>query len=161
MKIGENKSGFTILELIFSVVASAILLLTVGTVLFMALRSWDQNNAYVTLRRDAAFAIEMMSRDIHESSDIITAGKNHLSLSNNVRNYVATYALNPIDQSMSCIRTDEANLPFIAGNIETFIATPQMDQGSTTANGVHLHLKMVVPKLDIAITNETFVHMRN
>ena len=63
MKKRNRRNGLTLIELMVTIAAASILILTVGLILIMAFRSWRVNNAFAELRRDSAFAFSMMTRE--------------------------------------------------------------------------------------------------
>ena len=161
MKTTDRQSAFTLVELMVALLASSVLLLLVATILIITLNSWRTNNAYTDLRRDAAFAINIMARDIREAapSGLFAAGTDTLTVSNAVRDYVSTYTRNSETEVLSLTRTDNANVQILAANVQAFAATPQNISGAV--DGVILRLEMMSGSTGVAVTNETYVHMRN
>jgi hypothetical protein len=114
----------------------------------MAFRSWRINNAYVELRRDAALAVYLISRDVREANlaDI------DLSVANRLLLPTVTYT----KSSDSLTSTDFGTI--IPRGVQTFTA-------ETNSPGDGVYLTLVVANnnsgLGIAITNEVFVNTRN
>lgn len=161
MNAGHTKRGFTVVEMMVAVVSSAVLVLIASAVLFMTFRSWRVNNAYASLRRDAAFAVEMMSRDIREARDAPPANAvDRLVISNAVRNYTATYLRNSTNGVVSCTRTGGFSIPIVARGVGSFSAEPQTNAAGVV-DGILLSIIMQNNDLGIAVTHETFVNMRN
>ncbi len=158
MKKAHKKTAFTIVELMMTVAIGAILILTVAAVLIITYRSWNTNNAYVRLRRDAAFAINIMARDIHEagSSGLIT-GQDLLVVSN--ARHIARFTRNTTNGVISYRQNGVFN-GSLARNVDTFITSPHTD-ASASVDGVNLQLEMVDTDIDLIITNKTFVQFRN
>lgn len=74
-----DRSGFTVVELMAGLVATAILILTVGALMWFSAANWRQGNTAVNLRRDAAFAMQLMARAARSSSlTNITVGSGSL-----------------------------------------------------------------------------------
>jgi len=156
MKALYKKKAFTLVEMMVAIAASAILILTVSAILLITYRSWNTNKAYVRLRRDAAFAVELMARDIHESlfADIDDTNPNQLILydSKNIKGYTATYTRNGTNNVLTCTR---GGTPFTsATGVDVFSL-------NKTNQGVQITLVLENDEFDISITNETFVHVRN
>jgi len=159
MKPLYKKKAFTLVELMVAMVVAAIVILTVAAVLLMAYRSWNTNNAYVSLRRDAAFAVELMARDIRESKlvDIDDNTANQLILydSGNVKGYTATYTRSGTNNTLRCTRSGGSTETFdLALGVETFDPVE-------TNQSVRITLVMENLEFDISITNKTLVHVRN
>jgi len=161
MKTAKTKRGFTLIELMLAALASSILNLFAATNLLLATRSWRMNNQYASMRRNAAFAIELMSRDIREAQRPtgVTIAPNTLTINNAARGYIAVFALNPATGVLSYSRNGNPTMPFVAQDIAAF--NPSLHTYNASVDGANLHLKMVDDTFNIAITNETFVHMRN
>jgi len=64
----SRKHGFTLVELMVATLAAAILLLIVGLLLTLPIRTMRTNDEYAALRRDMAFAMQMIAKDVRESS---------------------------------------------------------------------------------------------
>lgn len=64
----DSRSGFTIVELMMCIVISAILALTMGTMLYYIFVAWRNNSDQVEIQRDATFAMDMLSRNIRPAS---------------------------------------------------------------------------------------------
>jgi type II secretory pathway pseudopilin PulG len=162
MRTANKKAAFTLVELMFAALASAILILTVTTVSLMGLHTWRKNNAYISLRRDAAFAMEMMARDIREArpDGLISKGTDILTVRNYVRGYVAYFTLNPGTGVIDYSRDGGPDIPLVAGNVGVFWSNGETNEAGVT-NRVRLHLEMVNTSSGITIANETDIHMRN
>ena len=61
--------GFTIIELMVSVVISSIIAITVGMMAYLFFLNWHNNNNAVELQRDATVVMDMLSRAIRPSRD--------------------------------------------------------------------------------------------
>ena len=157
MKKAHKKTAFTLVELMMTIAIGAILILTVAAVLIMIYRSWNTNNAYVRLRRDAAYAIEFMTRDIHESksADFDTDTPKQLIVydPDNIKGYTVTYTLNGTNGVLSCDQDPGPDFT-VATRVDQFIPVE-------TNNGVQITLVMENTDFDIVITNKTFIRVRN
>lgn len=152
MKTYKLKSGLTLIELMVTIAVASIVVLTIVLVLTMAFRSWRINNAFVDLRRGAALATDLISRDVHESSftNISWTGT-QLILDQHppVRDNVVTYTKNGdtlVSSSFGLI---------IPRGVRMFSAQPV-----TTGDGVYVTL-VLTNQYNIAITNTLFVNTRN
>jgi Tfp pilus assembly protein PilW len=156
MKMCKKKVGFTLVELMIAMVSSAILALIVALILFMSYREWRADNEYARLRRDAAFAVQIMAKDIRNSSysNITEAINNSLKLSINAVH----------SNSTAFARTSASNLTYsINGTSQGQLITKGLKvfNPQPTNNGVLLNLVLVNTDGDISITNQTFIHTRN
>ncbi len=155
----KKKVGFTLVELMIAMVSSAILALIVALILFMSYREWRTSNEYANLRRDAAFAVQIMAKEIRNSSysNVTEAINNSLKLSTNAVH----------SNSTAFARTSAGNLTYsINGTAQGQLITkglkvfnPQRPPGQT--NGVLLELVLVNADGTISATNKTFIHTRN
>jgi Tfp pilus assembly protein PilW len=151
MKLRRKNAGFTLVELMLTTVAAAILVLTVSLILFMAFRSWRINNSYAQLRRDVALAVQLMAQDVRESAgtNISVVSETSLSLAANlVRPDTRTFTKTG----------DKLN-----GTHMGLIITKGLHRFNPvkTTNGVLLHLELTDADNGISITNETFIYTRN
>ncbi|MBI9020629.1 MAG: prepilin-type N-terminal cleavage/methylation domain-containing protein [Verrucomicrobia bacterium] len=149
MKKQYYKNGYTLVELMITMVAASILILIVAMILVMAFQSWRINNAYADLRRDSALAFYMMARDVRESSydgldDTIDGSLEAVSA---VNSNITTYTQN--GDTLVC----ETGL-VIPENVQAFRALK-------TNDGVRLTLELTNGVFGIVITNEVFVNTRN
>jgi Tfp pilus assembly protein PilW len=152
----KKKVGFTLVELMIAMVSSAILALIVALILFMSYREWRADNEYARLRRDAAFAVQIMAKDIRNSSysNITEAINNSLKLSINAVH----------SNSTAFARTSASNLTYsINGTSQGQLITKGLKvfNPQKQTNGVLLNLVLVNTDGDISITNQTFIHTRN
>jgi len=67
----KGQKGFTLIELMVAVIIAIILLLAVGTVLFIAQISWNNAWQKVNLQRDSSYAMLKMSHSIKAASSAI------------------------------------------------------------------------------------------
>ncbi|GEM_PF-2499361 len=156
MKTRAKKCGFTLVEMMISVVSAAILSLTVILILFMTYREWRTNNEYAQLRRDAALAVEMMSREVRETTfaDIIAVEPTLVLPANAVRPYAITFQQNPFNSTLHY---------FTNGVFAGLIIPEGVGRFNPMAvnNGVRLHLELANADGSIIVTNETFIRTRN
>ena len=78
----QSKRGFTLVELMVSMVVLALLSLTIGSVLIFTWTGWHRASDSVAMQRDASLAMRMIAKEIRASdSDDIEVG-NYLKCSN-------------------------------------------------------------------------------
>ncbi len=151
----EKKCGLTLVELLAAMAASAIVLLTIGSVLTVIYNGWHTNNAYVRLRRNAAFAFDIMSRDIHESllGDISFPAANNMHLKpNSVRTTDSDFWEDTVNQTLECTRRGGAAFTLASG-VSGFGAVK-------TSEGVEITLIITDDRYNITLTNNTYVFPR-
>jgi prepilin-type N-terminal cleavage/methylation domain-containing protein len=68
----KSRKGFTLIELMVAIVASAIVVLAAGIVIVIGQTSWNQTWKKVNLQRDASYAMLRMSQSIKAAT---SAGK--------------------------------------------------------------------------------------
>jgi Tfp pilus assembly protein PilW len=68
MKTKKAKQGFTIMELILSVVAFAIMIMAVGLMLIYGWLGWRKSTQSVNMQRDAVLAMQQIAREIRISN---------------------------------------------------------------------------------------------
>jgi Tfp pilus assembly protein PilW len=159
MKMCGKKNGFTLVELMLAAVGSAMLVLIVVLILFMSYREWRTNNDYAQLRRDTAFAVQLMAKEIRNSASIggiLTAENNRLILETNAAHpsYTTTFTRNASLRNLTYFRNTTSQGPLISTNLTVFNPQPMN-------NGVLLELVLVNPDGDLSITNKTFISTRN
>ena len=158
MKICGKRNGFTLVELMVAMVSAALLAIIVSLILFITYRSWRTNNEYARLRRDTAFAVQLMAKEIRNSSSngIIAAVNNSLQLQTNAAHpaYTTTFTRNAASSNLTYSRNGIVQGPLITKGLRVFNPLKQ-------TNGILLQLVLVNTAGDISITNQTFISMRN
>lgn len=61
------KAGFTIIELMAAMVATAIFAMAVGAVLFYVWTGWRRNTVSVQMQRDTTLAMQVIAREIRRT----------------------------------------------------------------------------------------------
>jgi len=69
MKIPRHKIGFTLVELMVSMLATSIVALTAGTMLFYGYVGWTKNRSAIDIQRDGTLVLDMLSRTIREAAE--------------------------------------------------------------------------------------------
>jgi len=155
MKKRKCKKGLTLIELMVTIAAASILILTVGLIMIMAFRAWRMNNAFVELRRDSAFAFSMMTRDVRESSytNLIDGIGQLRAISNNPP---ATYQLLTITNASQVLTYNDGSglMRIIPKNVQNF-------RTLKTNDGVQITLELENDEFGISYINEVFVNTRN
>lgn len=160
MKTNAGKQGFTLVELLIGTVAAAILVLTVFAILGGPLRALKTNREYAQIRRNMAYAVGMMTKEIRLATfSTIPSDPDLLTLpANSIRTapcefYLSGSALKyKINNGMQPDLIIEGVTVFTNGLVENL---------STGVKGVTLYLEMQNNDGSIKVTHESFVHARN
>ena len=72
-RFSQNKKGWTLIELMISMVSASIFMLVVGSLLFFGWSGWLQNSASVEMQRDISLAMQVMTREIRCAESIATS----------------------------------------------------------------------------------------
>jgi MSHA biogenesis protein MshO len=68
MKTEKTKSGFTLVEMMVTMLVGAVLALSVGAMLIFAYMAWADNSTAVRLHNDASLAMVLIGQEIRESN---------------------------------------------------------------------------------------------
>jgi Tfp pilus assembly protein PilW len=154
MKTYKQTSGLTLVELMVTVAAASVVVLTIILVLMAAFRSWRINNSFVDMRRNAAFATALIVQDIRESTftNVLSAAENQLVLAANppVRNTQVSYT----KVSDSSLNSSSFGI-LIPRGVQRFAA-----EVNTQGDGVYVTL-VLTNQYHIGITNRFFANTRN
>ena len=124
-----NQHGFTLVEVLTSVAASTILLLTVFSLVNITHREWEKGNALQYLTHELDFAIKNISQEIHKShidSVTVSAWQDTLILDGGRRLYK--------DQQNNLIfKRGSVTFPYLERVVDRFVVdTPVItDTGDT------------------------------
>lgn len=126
MKTCKSKSGFSLIELLLAAVATAILALTVGSLLYFGWLGWHRDNASVDMQRDTSLAMRTMEREIHGATSLEVPSASTLDCTNpsNTVRFVKSGA----DLDMEVDGTFEMHL--IRGVVDSFSPTVDAVNGS-------------------------------
>lgn len=162
MSTKRSSEGFTLVELLIGVAASAILLLLVGLLLWMPFRSLRTNNEYATLRRDVAYAVALMTKDIRSASlNAVVAQDDLLQLpANATRTYGVEYQRNDADDSLDRYVDGTREGGIITDGLMRFRPVVTNDL-VTGLSGVVLNIEIQNPDGEIVVQHGTFIHARN
>lgn len=159
MQSCSKKQGFTLVELLLATVAAAIVSLTVSLVLVMTLRSLRTNNEYARLRRDMAYAVETMAKEVRKANGIrLNAPASTLVLTNNLNELEVDETNEYRDNGAGRLihfRDGVEQVPVVAGGLRSFA------WASTNNSGVVLSLEMEGNGGETVVRHETTIHMRN
>ncbi len=84
MKVKQNSSGgFTIIELMVSTIAFAVMVLAVGSMLVFGYTAWTRGNSSVEMQRDVSLAMRVIAKEIRMANidDVITSVPSELTCS--------------------------------------------------------------------------------
>jgi prepilin-type N-terminal cleavage/methylation domain-containing protein len=80
----KSSQGFTVIELLMGMLASSILALTVGLVIYYGWQGWLRNVESVSMQRDAMIAMRVIEKKIRNAADgSISWSVGTLKVSNN------------------------------------------------------------------------------
>jgi len=152
--------GFTLVELMVSMAATAILALTVSLILVMPWQAQRTNERMTQLRRDAMVSMQMMTHDIRTSSsgnliDPSNFGENQLILlPNDVRSSQIEYRRIPTTHLLVHY-IDGVEQGALAEGVQLFSTT------STNGTGIVLHLRTETADGEMVMDRQTFISVRN
>lgn len=161
MSARHGKEGFTLAELLVSIVAASILLLLVGAMLWMPARALVTNKEYAQIRLDVAYSVAMLSKDIRVSSlnSVVVAEDRLLLPANTTRAYSVEYLRDAGDDSLTrVVGTDRERI--VMDGLTRFRPTITNDI-ATGLSGVVLDVEVQNPDGEIVVEHSTFIHARN
>jgi len=119
-------SGFTLVELMMAMLATAILALTVGSLLVFAWKGWRINNESVNMQRDVSLAMKIMAREIRKASiENITDG-NQLTCINATN----TVSFTVSDDDLNIQVNSDTAWPIVRDCVDSFSTTADTSTGS-------------------------------
>jgi prepilin-type N-terminal cleavage/methylation domain-containing protein len=136
----KSRKGFTLIELMVAIVASAVVVLATGIVIVIGQTSWNQTWKKVNLQRDASYAMLIMSQSIKAATSAETEDNNTiLTLERGEDpNIIFYYATDNLQyqivggQSQTIINGKVENLQFdVAGNTVTIDLSLKEDDVQT------------------------------
>jgi type II secretory pathway pseudopilin PulG len=72
MRLSQKKSGFSLVELMLVAIATSIMVLIFGSIMYFSFKGWHQNAAAVELQRTAYVAMRTIATEIRHSDPIST-----------------------------------------------------------------------------------------
>ncbi len=148
------------MELLAATAAGAILLMIVGLLLMMPIRTMRINCEYAQLRRDISLAVRIMTKDIrnYSFSDVDVSQSDALLLKLNpgppVRQKIE-YRYNAANQALNRYVNDVDQGAVIEKGLRRFTsATNELE-------GVVLDFAMASGDRNVSIALKTFIHTRN
>lgn len=147
----KSREGLTIIEALFAIAASAMLILIVSLILIMTYHIWHTNNAYADLRRDVAFASSIITREVRESSFNGLNDGSSLSALNAASGETSVF----LQSGDSLNYTSSTNAFALIPRGVTLFSTSKLD------DGVEVTIAVANPTFAISITNQIFINTRN
>ncbi|VGO17545.1 hypothetical protein PDESU_06142 [Pontiella desulfatans] len=76
MRAHCKRSGFSLVEMMVAILASSILALTVGSILYFSWMAWMQHNDSVSMQRDVSLTMKLIADEVRETpiEDISVGG---------------------------------------------------------------------------------------
>lgn len=74
----KHRTGFTLVELLVSMVALSIVALTVGSILYYTWIGWKRNQDSVNMQRDASLTMRMVAKEVRRTAINNISGGNSL-----------------------------------------------------------------------------------
>jgi type II secretory pathway pseudopilin PulG len=153
----SKKQGFTLVEIMITVVCAGIMTVTVALILVMGWFSWHANWDQVQLQSDSSLAVRMMSHQVRMSEPgnlSIAAGSLICAPNTPIRTYRIEFR--KVDDTLRRYIDGTDNGLVIKSGLNSF--TPQLQ-----TNGVLLRMVMVSTNsfMPVAMTNQTFINTRN
>jgi prepilin-type N-terminal cleavage/methylation domain-containing protein len=147
---GKRFNGMTLLEVMIAMCLSSMLLTFAGSMYLFGTRSFVAMGNYVDLDAKSRNAVDLMSRDIRESTQV-TAFQNDatfkkLTMTNAFEGTGATYIWNATPRTLVCRKSGQPDKVYLtecdAWNFELYQRTPQSGGGydfvpATNAPGVY------------------------
>ena len=136
----KSSSGFTIFEVLVAMLATSILILIVGLMLYVGWLGWRRNSESVNMQRDASLAMRIMAREIRRTPiDEITIG-NSLICANTNGTYSFTMSGDDLnlqkdsDPQWALIRDCVSSFSTSKTNAAGVVVTLNLDTGSDDSN---------------------------
>lgn len=163
MKTNIQQQGFSLVEVLVAMVAASILVLTTIAILGGPLRTLKKNNEFAEIRRDLAYAVAVISKELRVANydDLLNAWTQSDSLIipiNDSRHAESQFQLSggTIEHYENGARLDD----LILDNVRLFNNSITNDL-SSGLKGVVMQITMQNPDGTIEVTHESFVHTRN
>jgi len=156
MKPRPGRAGFTVVELLATVVTAGILAVAMGSILYFSFTALRRNNERITLQRDATFAFDMIARTAQGASPAeITLATKSVTFGTNA---FRTKRIRFFDNNTGDLVYD----PDIAiGGNEQVIVNDRLSSFGVTMVGSRLVIQMVVSYSRENLTYSNSVTMRN
>lgn len=162
------KNGFTMVEMMVAMLATAILSLIIGLLLMIPFRTMSGNWEYMRIRRDMANAVKMMAKDIRITawSDIADSADSYvvdgyLKLDWNINSPVVR------KNNVEYQKSGDTLVRMTGGTSETIISEGLMvfkPKATNEVNGVQgivITMQMLGSKTGSIIDEELFIATRN
>lgn len=152
----SGRGGFSLVELLATVVTSAILAVAMGSVLYFSYAAMHRNGERITLQRDATFAFDMIARTAQGAApgEITLASKSITFATNAFRAKQVRF----FDNNTGDLVYD----PDISvGGNEMVVVNDRLTSFGVTTNGSRLVIQMIVSYSTENLTYSNSVTMRN
>ncbi len=156
MRPRPGRAGFSVVELLATIVTAAVLAVAMGSVLYFSFAALGRNNERITLQRDATFAFDMISRTAQGASPSeITLATKSITFGTNM---FRTKRVRFFDNNTGDLVYD----PDIAvGGNEQVVINDRLTSFGVTMDGSRLIIRMVVSYSSENLTYSNSVTMRN
>lgn len=156
MRPRARRAGFTVVELLASVVTAAVLAVAMGSILYFSYSALSKNTERITLQRDATFAFDMIARTAQGASpgEITLASGSVTFQTNTFRNKRVRFFNNNTGDLV--YDPDMA----VGGN-EQVVVNDRLSSFGVTMTGSRLIIQMVVSYSSENLTYSNSVTMRN
>ncbi len=156
MKPRPGRGGFSLVELLATVVTSAILAAAMGSVLYFSYSAMSRNAERITLQRDATFAFDMIARTAQSAApgEITLAAKSITFATNAFRAKRVRFFDNNTGDLVYDPDID------VGGN-ELVVVNDRLASFGVTMNGSRLIIRMMVSYSSENLTYSNSVTMRN
>lgn len=147
---GKRFSGMTLVEVMIAMCLSSMLLTVAGSLYLFSSRSFVSMGNYVDMDAKSRRAVDLMSRDIREATQVTAfqtdANRKELTVTNAFAGTGTTYIWNSTPRTLVCRKTGQPDQVYLAEcdawNFELYQRTPQRGGGygfvpATNAPGVY------------------------
>lgn len=164
----SRRAGFTLVELMVALIATAILLLSVSFLLVIPFRTMKGNREYARMRREMAYAMRLINRDVRMTAwgDIdddeveynVTDGRVYLDYDPD--NVVVR------DENVEYVLEDGALLRNVGDSTDVLISEGVTMFSATTTNqngaqGIVFELELQNSETEATIEKTMYIHVRN
>ena len=147
---GKRSSGMTLLEIMIAMCLSSMLLTVAGSLYLFGTRSFVCMGNYVDLDAKSRKAVDLMSRDLREATQVTAfqtdANLKKFTVTNALAGTGTTYIWNAAARTLVCRKNGQTDQVYLTGcdawNFDLYQRTPQRGGGyafvpATNAAGVY------------------------
>jgi prepilin-type N-terminal cleavage/methylation domain-containing protein len=161
LKKDHHKKGFTLVELLISMLIVAVLSMTVGLLLKLPFQVLQGNREFTQVKRKMALAMTALSSDIRESEDNVDGnnyGAGMLNLpATAVRGYPVEYKLE--GSALNRYKNGSFDMAVVPSGVTLFQSRP-VDDAVTGRQGVEIRIE-VQSDGGVPIAHTSFFNTRN